>query len=500
MEAYVKRELGRAQREFQMLKHQTHVCCLISHLRYLNSFAGFPPYSHDSAEILFSIALSIIPKVHSVPSKDLNMVRLASFVSWFKSAFQCLNDDLSGKQFPENVSDWLTRAMENFICTNPAQRVILFLLAARSLGWPTRLVLNLDPVSTKPGKSLSGKLSDILEDVVKKPKIEEVPDVKEEKSPEKEAKKAKSKSRDENIKDKPGSKSSKSTKSSSKEASKCEKERSDKTEKLPNKSSRTSKSSKKDTESKSSKSKHNESKNSGRDVKDDKSSTKSSSGRNRKSNEDSGKSRDSKSSRSKDSKEKSRENDETSSNSKDKRRSSSRSGSRKDESTVDSSKKTSKADKSSSKEPKSSKKPRLSDTALLEANKRANSKRRATKSDYFTRTNSDSDSDFDEKSRRRKSPKISSPEKEEDEDQKKKKKPVKKSGHSKINDRSKKGLPYWCEVYVTTSVSYKSGWVTVDIDQGRVNCAQEMEERCGIKPLLYVIAANADGTLKDVTR
>lgn len=57
------------------------------------------------------------------------------------------------------------------------------------------------------------------------------------------------------------------------------------------------------------------------------------------------------------------------------------------------------------------------------------------------------------------------------------------------------GLPYWCEVYVT-----KSGWVTVDVDQGRVDCAKEMEERSGIKPLLYIIAANADGTLKDVTR
>ena len=30
--------------------------------------------------------------------------------------------------------------------------------------------------------------------------------------------------------------------------------------------------------------------------------------------------------------------------------------------------------------------------------------------------------------------------------------------------------------------------------------AQEMEERCGIKPMLYVIAANADGTLRDVTK
>ena len=40
MEAWVRRELGRAQRELQMLKHQAHVACLLAHLRYLNSYAG----------------------------------------------------------------------------------------------------------------------------------------------------------------------------------------------------------------------------------------------------------------------------------------------------------------------------------------------------------------------------------------------------------------------------------------------------------------------------
>ena len=42
--------------------------------------------------------------------------------------------------------------------------------------------------------------------------------------------------------------------------------------------------------------------------------------------------------------------------------------------------------------------------------------------------------------------------------------------------------------------------ITVDVAQGRVNCALEMEERSGIKPMLYVIAVNMDGTLKDVTK
>ena len=41
------------------------------------------------------------------------------------------------------------------------------------------------------------------------------------------------------------------------------------------------------------------------------------------------------------------------------------------------------------------KKSRLSDSALNEVEKRKKSSKRGTKSEYFTRTNSDSDSDFD---------------------------------------------------------------------------------------------------------
>merc|ERR1712156_414862 len=171
MEAYVKRQLGRVQRELQMLKHHAHVLCLLSHLRYLNSFAALPPADHNSAQMLLATALSIIPTAHSVSSKDLTVVRLSSFAAWFKSAFQCLKDD--SEKFPTSIQDWLMRAFENYICTSPAQRVILFLLSARSLGWPTRLVLNLDTISTKPEKSLSGKLSEILGASTKKAKSDE---------------------------------------------------------------------------------------------------------------------------------------------------------------------------------------------------------------------------------------------------------------------------------------------------------------------------------------
>ena len=144
-----------------MLKHQTHVLCLIGHLRFLNSFAAFPPADHDSAQICLATAMSVIPNAHYVHGKDLDLIRLSAFLGWFKEAFKCLKDE-NQQNFPHPLQDWLMRALENFICVSPAQRVLIFLLLARSMGWPTRLVMNLDTISVKPEKSLGADLANIL--------------------------------------------------------------------------------------------------------------------------------------------------------------------------------------------------------------------------------------------------------------------------------------------------------------------------------------------------
>ena len=80
VEAWVRRELGRAQRELQMLKHQTHVLCLIGHLKFLNSFAAFPPVDHDAAQMCLASAMSVIPNAHYVHGKDLDLIRLSAFL------------------------------------------------------------------------------------------------------------------------------------------------------------------------------------------------------------------------------------------------------------------------------------------------------------------------------------------------------------------------------------------------------------------------------------
>ena len=45
----------------------------------------------------------------------------------------------------------------------------------------------------------------------------------------------------------------------------------------------------------------------------------------------------------------------------------------------------------------------------------------------------------------------------------------------------------------------KGDWLCVDPVLGKVNCAEEMEARAS-KPMLYVLAADVDGSIKDVTR
>ena len=74
-------------------------------------------------------------------------------------------------------------------------------------------------------------------------------------------------------------------------------------------------------------------------------------------------------------------------------------------------------------------------------------------------------------------------------------KPKKQSVFNYVTNISTgKIISYWAEVLTPTH-----GWVTVDIIKGRVNCTAEMENLCS-KPILYIIACNTDGTIKDLTK
>ena len=437
--------------------------------------------------MLIGIALSIIPSAHNVHSKDLTLVRLSSYVSWFCSAFQVLKEPES--KFPSPLEDWLMRAMENFICTSPVQRVLIFLLTARAMGWPARLVLNFDVISFKPEKSLgSSKLADILngKEIKEEQKTDDINKPSTSKKDDKS--KVKSTTKRTHIKEdidedseKP-KKSSKSLKQTGDLKSKGRKRKDLKTEEISDESD--------DEQSKEKCARKNESKGSSRSSK----SVATSSSKRSSSSRSKSKVKDGKNDSDDDKSRKSSSRSSKTSSSASKRTSSSRSKSTikddKDESDDDKSRKSNnnkKNEKSSRLSRKSnesqSKKVKLSDSAISEAKHRSNQKTPAKKStSIFNRTNSDSDSDYFEKA---KSPKRKVPQPKAKET---KSKPIKKA-------EKPKGVPYWLEIYV-----HKSGWITVDVDQGRTNCPLELEERCAIKPMLYVVAANADNSLKDVTK
>merc|ERR1712029_1297300 len=91
MEAWLKRELGRAEREVQLMAHKAHFVLLVAHLKYVNDCLGGRIQMSDSTQTLLALAMSIVPPAHMTKSTGktiaLTVVRLASFTNWFREAF-----------------------------------------------------------------------------------------------------------------------------------------------------------------------------------------------------------------------------------------------------------------------------------------------------------------------------------------------------------------------------------------------------------------------------
>ena len=60
----------------------------------MNSYLGAPGIVNENRkQLLLAVGLSIVPAAHATTSNKLNMVRLSSFVSWFRDAFPILTVD-----------------------------------------------------------------------------------------------------------------------------------------------------------------------------------------------------------------------------------------------------------------------------------------------------------------------------------------------------------------------------------------------------------------------
>lgn len=120
---------------------------------------------------------------------------------------------------------------------------------------------------------------------------------------------------------------------------------------------------------------------------------------------------------------------------------------------------------------------KLSSEALAEASRRSSSRPRPARR-VVDRKGSESDDDFE--------PMAEAPTK------RRKSTSTKIKTSAKTTDSKTKMTDYFIEVLV------KGEWVCVDAVRARTDCAEDMEEKAS-RPMLYVLACNADSTVKDVT-
>ena len=100
---------------------------------------------------------------------------------------------------------------------------------------------------------------------------------------------------------------------------------------------------------------------------------------------------------------------------------------------------------------------------------------------------------------KKKSDEAKKEEKKDKKNPRKKGETSKKSDYFPKTDQKSKAKPtelrYWAEVFLVK----ERRWIPVDMTSGKVNSAVDIESRAG-KPLLYVLAVNNQGRVKDVTR
>merc|ERR1711915_47239 len=140
VEAYLKRQLGRARREIALLMHKSHIVCLLGHMLSMNKILSM----HE----LRGLALSIVPATHCHTESSLTLVRLGYLITWLKETIPVNKHDIS----MANVSmhDRLTRCLESLLAMNDLEFVMIFVLICRALGFNTRLVVNFNTVPMKP--------------------------------------------------------------------------------------------------------------------------------------------------------------------------------------------------------------------------------------------------------------------------------------------------------------------------------------------------------------
>ena len=79
MEAWLKRELGKAEREAQLMAHKAHFVVMVAHLKYVNDTLGGSYGSSSATEVtqtLLAQALSVVPPAHMTAAGEFGLLHL----------------------------------------------------------------------------------------------------------------------------------------------------------------------------------------------------------------------------------------------------------------------------------------------------------------------------------------------------------------------------------------------------------------------------------------
>jgi hypothetical protein len=124
--------------------HKSHILCLIGHLRHLNN-------QLVRGRTATAAALSIVPAAHAWQHKDLTKPRLAAFFAWFRVAL--IHKEAGRKDdFPHPLQAHMMKLLASLQTETDEDKVLVFLLVTRALGWKSRLVINFQTLPLKPPK------------------------------------------------------------------------------------------------------------------------------------------------------------------------------------------------------------------------------------------------------------------------------------------------------------------------------------------------------------
>ncbi|XP_077292157.1 DNA repair protein complementing XP-C cells homolog [Arctopsyche grandis] len=161
IEMMMKRRINRVKKEYQVYMHKVHVLSWIAHGNYLNKIVN----NMD----LMAAALSLIPSEHCYPSNRINLKYLEQICKWYYEALDVKEDRNEFKYRPNKqpLDISLMLQINKKLFTSNKSKVLIFISLLRALGVKCRLVLSFCVVSLRPPVTELCSLTSKKENIIK---------------------------------------------------------------------------------------------------------------------------------------------------------------------------------------------------------------------------------------------------------------------------------------------------------------------------------------------